>query len=189
VTTICQRSLRCTTEFITGVVHRDLKPENLLLSDPSESAILKIADFGLSAVVFATEGVDPTFFPSQSSPSPNYFSPGGNDRDQDFLSVTGMALEGHPHVHFNQPQSPIQILQSPTATHKQNFPGTINTPSPVPLRRLRSVVGSPHYIAPEIVNHGMMMCTFNYVSRVCLPTLERRSTDTFLVSYVHTFHR
>jgi serine/threonine protein kinase len=40
-----------------GVVHRDLKPENLLLSDPSDSAILKIADFGLSAVVFASEGV------------------------------------------------------------------------------------------------------------------------------------
>jgi serine/threonine protein kinase len=40
-----------------GVVHRDLKPENLLLSDPSDSAILKIADFGLSAVVFASEGI------------------------------------------------------------------------------------------------------------------------------------
>ena len=38
-----------------GVVHRDLKPENLLLSDPTDAAILKIADFGLSAVVFATE--------------------------------------------------------------------------------------------------------------------------------------
>ena len=38
-----------------GVVHRDLKPENLLLSDSSENAMLKIADFGLSAVVFASE--------------------------------------------------------------------------------------------------------------------------------------
>lgn len=38
-----------------GVVHRDLKPENLLLSDGTEQALLKIADFGLSAVVFAAE--------------------------------------------------------------------------------------------------------------------------------------
>lgn len=38
-----------------GVVHRDLKPENLLLSDSSDSAILKIADFGFSAVIFASE--------------------------------------------------------------------------------------------------------------------------------------
>lgn len=39
-----------------GIVHRDLKPENLLLSDSSEFAALKIADFGLSAVVIAAEG-------------------------------------------------------------------------------------------------------------------------------------
>jgi serine/threonine protein kinase len=45
-----------------GIVHRDLKPENLLLSDTSDTATLKIADFGLSAVVHACEeefgGVD-----------------------------------------------------------------------------------------------------------------------------------
>lgn len=38
-----------------GIVHRDLKPENLLLSDNSDSAILKIADFGFSAIVFASD--------------------------------------------------------------------------------------------------------------------------------------
>ena len=38
-----------------GVVHRDLKPENLLLSDNSDASILKIADFGFSAVIFASE--------------------------------------------------------------------------------------------------------------------------------------
>ena len=35
-----------------GVVHRDLKPENLSLSDPSEGAILKIADFGRAQSVY-----------------------------------------------------------------------------------------------------------------------------------------
>ena len=29
------------------VVHRDLKPENILYSDPSDSAAIRVADFGL----------------------------------------------------------------------------------------------------------------------------------------------
>lgn len=34
-----------------GIVHRDLKPENLLYSDfDEESAVLKLADFGLAKV-------------------------------------------------------------------------------------------------------------------------------------------
>ena len=127
-----------------------MKPENLLLSDPSESAILKIADFGLSAVVFATEGVEGAF----SSPAAHL---GCNDNSHfDYLAVGGKPPDGqsHQHVHFNQ-QSPIQILQSPVAK-QHNFSTPPITPSPVILRRLRSVVGSPHYIAPEIVNHGKL---------------------------------
>ena len=72
-----------------GVCHRDLKPENLLLSDAGGGAVLKIADFGLSAA-FA-------------------------------IAANGAAeekTEGH---------------------------GT-----PISMRRLRSVVGSPHYVAPEV---------------------------------------
>ncbi|KAG5178841.1 hypothetical protein JKP88DRAFT_350214 [Tribonema minus] len=34
-----------------GVCHRDLKPENLLLADNSEHPVLKIADFGFSALL------------------------------------------------------------------------------------------------------------------------------------------
>eukprot|EP01026_Neomeris_dumetosa_P039070 TRINITY_DN31_c9_g1_i4.p1 TRINITY_DN31_c9_g1~~TRINITY_DN31_c9_g1_i4.p1 ORF type:complete len:498 (-),score=83.19 TRINITY_DN31_c9_g1_i4:347-1840(-) len=37
-----------------NVFHRDLKPENFLLADPSESAVLKATDFGLS--VFFKDG-------------------------------------------------------------------------------------------------------------------------------------
>jgi len=33
-----------------GVCHRDLKPENLLLADNNDNSVLKIADFGLSAL-------------------------------------------------------------------------------------------------------------------------------------------
>lgn len=31
-----------------GVMHRDIKPENFLLSDKTDEAALKLADFGLS---------------------------------------------------------------------------------------------------------------------------------------------
>ena len=36
---------------LRGICHRDLKPENLLLANEGDEAILKIADFGLSALL------------------------------------------------------------------------------------------------------------------------------------------
>ena len=77
-----------------GVCHRDLKPENLLLSDSGGGAVLKIADFGLSAA-FA-------------------------------IAANGAAEE------------------------KAEGRGT-----PVSMRRLRSVVGSPHYVAPEVTTESV----------------------------------
>ena len=42
------------------VVHRDVKMDNLLLSDSSHGGLVKIADFGLSALVqIGTKGYDP----------------------------------------------------------------------------------------------------------------------------------
>ena len=38
-----------------GVSHRDLKPENLLYSDATDSAVLKVADFGLAKLVKENE--------------------------------------------------------------------------------------------------------------------------------------
>lgn len=42
-----------------GIVHRDLKLENILLSDDSINCDIKIADFGLSALVRLGDGYDP----------------------------------------------------------------------------------------------------------------------------------
>lgn len=43
-----------------GIVHRDLKLDNILLSDTTASADVKIADFGLSALVrLGVKGYDP----------------------------------------------------------------------------------------------------------------------------------
>ena len=43
-----------------GVVHRDLKPENILMTDESDTAELKIVDFGLSKIIGPNEtSLDP----------------------------------------------------------------------------------------------------------------------------------
>ncbi|CAM9869852.1 unnamed protein product, partial [Hapterophycus canaliculatus] len=52
-----------------GVCHRDLKPENLLLADPHDSSVLKIADFGFSALFRELE--------SESSSGEDSSGPGG----------------------------------------------------------------------------------------------------------------
>lgn len=107
-----------------GVVHRDLKPENLLLSDPSDSAILKIGDFGLSAVVFAAEAS------SLASSVP---------MDVRELRVSS----GRKEVLTTPPKaSNVGAASVSPLASGDLAPGSV--------RRLRSVVGSPHYIAPEI---------------------------------------
>lgn len=90
-----------------GVCHRDLKPENLLLADNSDKAVLKIADFGLSAAFAIAAHSGPS---SSTTPSPS-----------------------------SSPSEAKNMLGSPPS-------------SPVNIRRLRSVVGSPHYVAPEVTN-------------------------------------
>eukprot|EP00602_Paraphysomonas_sp_CaronLab_P000467 CAMPEP_0185017782 /NCGR_PEP_ID=MMETSP1103-20130426/674_1 /TAXON_ID=36769 /ORGANISM="Paraphysomonas bandaiensis, Strain Caron Lab Isolate" /LENGTH=630 /DNA_ID=CAMNT_0027547349 /DNA_START=21 /DNA_END=1910 /DNA_ORIENTATION=- len=89
-----------------GVCHRDLKPENLLLSDASDNALLKMADFGLSAVMFAAE----------------------ESADQ---------MSG-------------EKSQESESGNRAGALKDVSVSEGSPVKRLRSVVGSPHYVAPEI---------------------------------------
>lgn len=52
-----------------GVTHRDLKPENLLYSDETESAAIKIADFGFAKLVTAETNM------STMCGTPGYYAP------------------------------------------------------------------------------------------------------------------
>lgn len=52
-----------------GVTHRDLKPENLLYADDTESAKIKIADFGFAKLVTAETNM------STMCGTPGYYAP------------------------------------------------------------------------------------------------------------------
>jgi serine/threonine protein kinase len=48
----------CTAVFYIhsyGIAHRDLKPENVLMTDNSETADIRLLDFGLSKIIGPTE--------------------------------------------------------------------------------------------------------------------------------------
>jgi len=149
-----------------------------LLSDPSDQALLKIADFGLSAVVFAAEGTDTvagTSAAATSGASPaalalaqGSLSPVEDvvllDCDSvkscadDFASADGHGSLGPPltlaPLTLEPPSSPLTPSRN-SSQYVYNSSGfAIESPGLVQLRRLKSVVGSPHYIAPEVSNSG-----------------------------------
>jgi serine/threonine protein kinase len=146
-----------------------LKPENLLLSDQGESSVLKIADFGLSAVVFATE--------TSSLSSSTFSSPNGIEQYQHHSrsEIKTMGSPSSPNNKATLSQSPNfqdpyqQSPHTPLSHPKEMSPSNTNVshmnkiysqqsndppPNTPALRRLKSVVGSPHYVAPEIMNAG-----------------------------------
>jgi serine/threonine protein kinase len=162
-----------------GVVHRDLKPENLLLSDSGDDAQLKIADFGLSAVIFASEGgtgesisspvsaqnlegygagssrpsaaaATATTTPASAYGFPSPYQGQGLGLGLGLVSPDPKANSISAHAALGPPlanlaHSPLTNPSTPSAKN----PATVGG---VPLRRLRSVVGSPHYIAPEVTS-------------------------------------
>ena len=128
-----------------GVVHRDLKPENLLLSDPSENASLKIADFGLSTVVFAAESLEnSSFIPKRNQQGTTALL---EDTIQELSIQSNESGNRHTTPHL------VRSNSSGVLSPRQSTGSSISSPPPM-LRRLRSVVGSPHYIAPEVTNHS-----------------------------------
>jgi len=141
-----------------GVCHRDLKPENLLLADASGSACLKIADFGLSAA-FAFIAASSS---GQGSSKGTTGSGGGSSGGGCTSSGVRKPSSGSPERLPSPPPPPL--LSSPPTNRVSSPTGDSSTPSPtssssssppttpvvVNMRRLRSVVGSPHYVAPEV---------------------------------------
>ena len=153
-----------------GIAHRDLKPENLLVHTGGDDAenTLKIADFGLSA----TFGIDDDDTVRDSVASP-LVSPHNTPTKGDTSIGTLPTVEtaGPQSMSREREQSSLsssistlshQALQYLTCgniedvnwCHPSLGASSGHETLPSPLKRMTSVVGSPHYVAPEIIMLG-----------------------------------
>jgi serine/threonine protein kinase len=149
---------------VNGIAHRDLKPENLLVHNgPNGHCTLKIADFGLSAAFgphLQNQNDQETV--ADSLPPPGMTYPGDNNYDHgnrresvapgntadDSFSSPIQAVDNF----FSQGLSFLTcgavedvVVCGPRSSTYEDQP-------PSPLKRMTSVVGSPHYVAPEIIS-------------------------------------
>jgi serine/threonine protein kinase len=158
-----------------GIAHRDLKPENLLVHNAlTGECTLKIADFGLSAA-FGPNGEAQQY--DDITLAESYISSMGHTaQTQDDGSLAGAAsIATNPHATANpvSGESPIKRSVDRILTASGSAlsfftcgvvdeviinscgPGTgVDEDGPSALKRMTSVVGSPHYVAPEIISQN-----------------------------------
>jgi len=145
-----------------GIAHRDLKPENLLVHNSRNgNCTLKIADFGLSAA----------------------FGPNSQSQTDTDTVVESLAPNGGGSVITNRLESDASLASSPQPSPMKERvdkiltagnsaisfltcgavediincnprAGELDDTAPSPLKRMTSVVGSPHYVAPEIISQN-----------------------------------
>jgi serine/threonine protein kinase len=155
-----------------SIAHRDLKPENLLVHNyPDGSCTLKIADFGLSAAFgphsrsqndhdTVVDSIAPTSLRDSSatttgretetfeatlpvSPIDKLISTGS--RTLSILTcgaVTDFIDCGPPRMYGGDDTGLEQVLDADPKGTKPK------------LKRMTSIVGSPHYVAPEIISQS-----------------------------------
>ena len=147
-----------------SIAHRDLKPENLLVHNGSDgNCTLKIADFGLSSAFgIHNQGMGLT---DQDTAVESYVS--GHpivSRAQDTndsltesssqpvspikLQVDKLLMAGSQALGFFTCGNVDDIISRSCAPNMSDLSGSSD---PSPLKRMTSVVGSPHYVAPEII--------------------------------------
>eukprot|EP00531_Pseudo-nitzschia_arenysensis_P000848 CAMPEP_0116128122 /NCGR_PEP_ID=MMETSP0329-20121206/7194_1 /TAXON_ID=697910 /ORGANISM="Pseudo-nitzschia arenysensis, Strain B593" /LENGTH=925 /DNA_ID=CAMNT_0003622245 /DNA_START=364 /DNA_END=3138 /DNA_ORIENTATION=- len=144
---------------LSGIAHRDLKPENLLVHNTGDgSRILKIADFGLSAA-FGPLGNDirltglqldsEIMADSMASPlSQNTYGSHGNFSPSSQASTN--SVKGSMDKVIASGVSALSFLTCGAMESVLCNPNGDDI-DPSPLQRMTSVVGSPHYVAPEII--------------------------------------
>lgn len=153
-----------------GIAHRDLKPENLLVHNgPKGECTLKIADFGLSAAFgphLQSQNDQETV--ADSLPPPTLAGLSLNN-ELELASRRAEASTVGAEDSTTNSSSPIKSIDriiSQGASALSFFTcgavddvlcsgvagSAFDDQPPSPLKRMTSVVGSPHYVAPEIIS-------------------------------------
>jgi serine/threonine protein kinase len=151
----------CHKNFIS---HRDLKPENLLVhSRPNEKCTLKIADFGLSAAfgphsrsLNDADTIDESSTPARLGK--NSSSNSLSEKQQSLVASSQMDKFSRTLSMFTC--GAVDLIDcGPSTTDPGSRDGgeidadgdEFTQPS---LKRMTSIVGSPHYVAPEIISQS-----------------------------------
>ena len=136
-----------------GIAHRDLKPENLLVHNgPDGKGTLKIADFGLSATFAITQnGTDNNDDSFSDHVGCGIKTPRKNRSTSYAEPVTGLSP-----IFKNSLTSALSFLTCGSVDQISECfdPSGMEPREAKSLQRMTSIVGSPHYVAPEIISQS-----------------------------------
>lgn len=143
-----------------GIAHRDLKPENLLVHNSRNGdCVLKIADFGLSAefgsnVHNDADAVAESLFTGPAASMSNTpESARIRDREREGAPPSPSPIKMQMDRFLMAGGSALSFLTCGSVEDimcRARVDG-VDGGGPSPLRRMTSIVGSPHYVAPEII--------------------------------------
>jgi serine/threonine protein kinase len=149
-----------------GIAHRDLKPENLLVHNNGTdgNATLKIADFGLSASFLptsrsqTTDNDNDTMLDSPRSPmsmdGESRFSPKSDGGFSPTSQASSSSVKDTMDKMIASGANALSFLTCGAMEGVLCIPTGNILDGPSVLRRMTSVVGSPHYVAPEIISQS-----------------------------------